>query len=795
MKKIFTFLTILFCNNLYSQYTTIYENSFRNWTPGQGWVMINNDTISLTPGQITENYNGESTNYMLGIHKLSDSGDKIMITPPLILNNNPHLLFYSNYTPNSIFTLWAMRNENDTTLNGLTDSLRICRYNGFNSVDLNSFANDTIRLAFRLTGRPNGFIDDISVIEKTSLAWIPDSCFRNYLKTLSASSFINDSLDYLDQNFVNITVINNPGGCIQSLEGLQYIPNIIYINLPNNQISYMPLNTLWYLDSINISNNQVGYLPDLPGCTRLYLNNNVIRNIPDICNQQVAYFYARNNMIFDCLPPSNRFVWGDFYGNINVYFQPSYYYSNPNYYSGVLPQPVCTQLTGNVSGVVYYDMNQNGVKDSSDILLTNRRVDVQPDGDVFTNYRGEYSVTKDTGIVSANVIQLPPYFNCANPFVDTFSVQEYIHHDFRIVAPTPTSDLQVDIMGTGPVRIGEQLSLYIGVRNNGTAVENADVLFHLQPGFTVVAQQNGTITNDTLDWNISLNPFQSVYSWIRVRVDSAPANQFHIFRADVINSNDVNPVDNIDSLSVLIADSIHTWFPWLWLHPHDPNNKQVEFPVVAPGFNDFIEYNINFENTGTGNATRVMVRDKLSSLLDFNTFEFIGATHPCQVLLANDSVIEFLFQSILLTPDSIDSLNSSGSFWFRIKPRNAMQLNDTISNIAGIYFDSEAVVNTEVCQVWADTTYILSASSPSSNDLIYYPNPTSGLLNIKFKDPAGKSSDISITNIFGQTFDSKKYILNDFNLVSVDMKNLSSGIYFVTINMNGSKHVLKVMKQ
>ena len=115
MKKAFllSFFAASFIS-LKAQYTVIYENSFRNWMPGQGWVMINNDTIPQPPGIVNRSVTAgvpvarlETLDNALGL--IGDSDwlftpdpvpglcDKIMISPPLTLGNNPHALFYSQY--------------------------------------------------------------------------------------------------------------------------------------------------------------------------------------------------------------------------------------------------------------------------------------------------------------------------------------------------------------------------------------------------------------------------------------------------------------------------------------------------------------------------------------------------------------------------------------------------------------------------------------------------------------------------------------------------------------------------
>ncbi|MBP6732825.1 MAG: hypothetical protein KA149_12240, partial [Chitinophagales bacterium] len=133
MKKLVTslfFALMLLCTK--AQYTTVYENSFRNWAPGQGWVMINNDTIQQPVGQVTQVIlagTGNSgrravvLNNMLGLidtgywsftpFDVSGNCDKIMITPPLALGADPYASFYSRYKQGATMEAFVISNPAD----------------------------------------------------------------------------------------------------------------------------------------------------------------------------------------------------------------------------------------------------------------------------------------------------------------------------------------------------------------------------------------------------------------------------------------------------------------------------------------------------------------------------------------------------------------------------------------------------------------------------------------------------------------------------------------------------------
>ena len=76
----------------------------------------------------------------------------------------------------------------------------------------------------------------------------------------------------------------------------------------------------------------------------------------------------------------------------------------------------------------------------------------------------------------------------------------------------------------------------------------------------------------------------------------------------------------------------------------------------------------------------------------------------------------------------------------------------------------------------------------NSNNLLIYPNPTSSIINIEFKN-AELANKIIIYSYTGQK------ILEENDLESVNLENLNKGIYFVKVEgSNGGNYVKKIIK-
>lgn len=68
-----------------------------------------------------------------------------------------------------------------------------------------------------------------------------------------------------------------------------------------------------------------------------------------------------------------------------------------------------------------------------------------------------------------------------------------------------------------------------------------------------------------------------------------------------------------------------------------------------------------------------------------------------------------------------------------------------------------------------------------------------GNLNLKFKDEIFTNSQISIFNLVGSEILSKNLSIGHGNDVNIDIKNLTTGIYFVKVKKNNSNEILKIL--
>lgn len=83
----------------------------------------------------------------------------------------------------------------------------------------------------------------------------------------------------------------------------------------------------------------------------------------------------------------------------------------------------------------------------------------------------------------------------------------------------------------------------------------------------------------------------------------------------------------------------------------------------------------------------------------------------------------------------------------------------------------------------------------SYNSLRIFPNPTNDIVNIIGSDLINSSYTISLTNVLGQLLFQNDVTVTDNKLErQVEVKQLSSGIYFLTIGSPNSSQVYKINK-
>jgi len=134
----------------------------------------------------------------------------------------------------------------------------------------------------------------------------------------------------------------------------------------------------------------------------------------------------------------------------------------------------------------------------------------------------------------------------------------------------------------------------------------------------------------------------------------------------------------------------------------DPNQKTVVPEGAGPDHlieaNVPLLYTIDFQNTGTDTAFRVLLRDVLHPNLYPTTFRPVNASHPYTWQIKGDDTLEVLFFPIALPDSNVNEPASHGFFSFSISQSPNLPDGNMFENTASIIFDFNPPIITNTVQ-------------------------------------------------------------------------------------------------
>lgn len=302
---------------------------------------------------------------------------------------------------------------------------------------------------------------------------------------------------------------------------------------------------------------------------------------------------------------------------------------------------------------------------------------------------------------------------------------------------------------------------------------------------TSIAPYPTLISGNVLTWNVTGLSSSAAFSTIYVdgvSTGSVPLTTGDTLHTTVRISPTTGDADSSDNMLVIV-DTV--------LASYDPN-----YIVVAPSYRiasgDELEYTIHFENTGSGPAFNIHVLDTLPDNVDISSYKIVAASHAMFLTKLKDfaghNVLKFEFPDINL-PDSSHHGLCDGFVKFRIKSYTGLPDCDHILNRAGIYFDFNEVVMTNMVDNVVGCNLAVTDTKLPDNNIELFPNPADDVINIKVSG-VGYSSYI-ITNNVGQSVASGEITHAE---TTINTKHLNPGLYMVTVKGDKEKIMQKFLK-
>ncbi len=443
-----------------------------------------------------------------------------------------------------------------------------------------------------------------------------------------------------------------------------------------------------------------------------------------------------------------------------------------------------------ISGRVRLDTNTDGC-DANDLQLPNFLVVAEGANDsfaTFTQANGVFEMTTLEGNYQIEINYDFANYLLANPTSHNADFTTLGNtdsdNDFCIEAMQTIDDLSIILLPLNEARPGFNSRYQVVFKNNGTSPIDGTINVQFDGTkltylFTDYFTTNETANSLTTEF-FGLNPFESRSFSLEFNVMPPPivnSDDLLQFTSEILpNDSDNTPEDNTCVFDQIVVNSF------------DPNDKIVlqGESIFEEETDNYLDYIVRFQNTGTASAIKVRIADVLDANLDWSTLQPIASSHNYRVQITNENLVEFIFDNINLPPQIVSEEQSQGFVAFKIKPKSDVQVGDVFSGVAAIYFDFNTPIITNT--VTTEIVEPLSVEEYNTQSIKLYPNPANNKLEITSIQTIDQ---LTIIDINGRVL--KSLAISNLNY-SLDVSSFSKGVYFLEIQSGESKSTRKFIK-
>ncbi|MCS3529723.1 T9SS type A sorting domain-containing protein [Chryseobacterium sp. JUb7] len=642
-------------------------------------------------------------------------------------------------------------------------NIQSLNFSNMSSLEWLQIRNSTLTNNINLTGCTN--LNNLGVFNCPSLTALQ----LNNLQNLDTVYLSNSPISTL--SMINTTNIESFGLMSTSLAAidLSIFPSLRQFASTNNYFTTLNLSMNPLLENITIYDNQ--FLKDInlkSGGTAL----NVL-----------SWFHINNNN------PSLKYICCD-----NEDFAPISNYLSSYSLNNITLNSYCSFTPGGtyykVMGNTKYDINNNGC-DINDTYKPLQKFSVTSgsvSGNILADSSGNYSIPLQAGTHTITPISENPAYWTISPSTLTvnFPAQTSpLTQNFCLTANGNHNDLEVLIIPTTSAIPGFDAQYKIIYKNKGTTSQSGNVALSFDDN--VMNYLTSTVTPNTqstgsLTWNFTnLLPLESKEIIVTFKLNTPTATPplhggdlLH-YTAQITGAADETPLDNIFTLNQTVVNSF------------DPNDKTCleGTSITQAKVGDYVHYLIRFENTGTANAQNIVVKDVIdTSKFDISSLIALTGSHNFVTKITNPNTVEFIFENIQLP---FDDANNDGYVSFKIKTKSTLNIGDSFSNTANIYFDYNAPIITNTYTTTVQNVLAAAEISKENNAVSIYPNPVQDVLFIKSKDQVIKA----------EIYDEAGRVLKSVSVTdhSINVSELSKGNYIIKLSAKDKTTTQKFMKK
>ncbi len=434
--------------------------------------------------------------------------------------------------------------------------------------------------------------------------------------------------------------------------------------------------------------------------------------------------------------------------------------------------PTC----GHISGTVAVDNDEDCVLDFSDSAVPEIVLEFTP-GPYYatTDAMGEYGINLPLGnyTVTQQSAMLDPH--CL-PDPIALSVTGNATFD---VLDTATQALDIQLsMASGPARPGFQLHYAIDLDNltSGSSSTNGVVMtFDPAVSYLSASPAPSNVTGNMITWNNTGGLYYFQHRDITVRLQVPPdvgliGTDLQATATVTPGAADVNAANNSATVVTTVTGS------------YDPNDKTAATSTRASNSlyfideDEWIDYTIRFQNTGTDTAFTVVITDTLPTTLDAGSITVGAGSHPFTWNLHGSGTLKCYFVNILLPDSNANEPLSHGFVGFRIRPQLPLVAGTVIENTANIYFDYNPPVITEPSVLVAEFSTGLPARKQEGISIV--PNPASELIRVVCEGCAPVQASYLVIGVDGRAIQ-RGSLSNSTEWI--DIAQLGDGAYILQL--------------
>ena len=464
------------------------------------------------------------------------------------------------------------------------------------------------------------------------------------------------------------------------------------------------------------------------------------------------------------------------------------YFQTPCQYTEQFTIPDLGVDCGTVSGTLYIDNDQDCAQDPLEVPVPYRVMEIQPGPQyAITNADGHYSRNLVNGAYTILPTGTDLYPIC--PVVQP--VPFTIADDAAVIDIADSSTVQLDVQVTtasNAARPGFIHSVWSHVRNQSAQLSGpvtVTATFDPVMSLIVASPTPTTVNGNLITWDLpGLAAYQTYNFTMQLQVPADAGLIGQPFAHTIVAAQPLPEADALNNTA--LEDGVITG-------SYDPNDKTAR---TSSGWSDvayyvdqdqWIDYTIRFQNTGTDTAFNVVITDTLPAELDMGTFVQGLASHPFSLAFKDARVVEWRFADILLPDSGTNEPASHGLVTFRIRPTEGLLPGAVISNEANIYFDFNEPVITEPSVLVVE--FSTGVGEERAAGLSVWPIPTSDVLQLN------ATSVIRSVRIL--SLDGSEVVRHPVNAssTSLDLSALHSGAYLlITELVDGSQAHQRITK-